>query len=379
MALSIIQSPQALIAAYQPIVFIIESDSVATQLRIAASITAMDGDMLQADSSKRAKFNLAEYTQRLITIYGQTSNIPVIYSNVPKLITFDFVEWSGIPISNTFDLTEVGPYYLLNAYIPVSRSVSFYQTYASLLAYLVSSKSALTWWPDEQKKVFPATKEFINFLQVSSADAITITLSLKLYFTDGTNSTSVAFTVADVDYMKLVYLPTGYTELGIEVLMSSAFPDKTLDYYSCTVKTGSTAISKEYKYVVDTNYYEHPRELHILNAFGFYEIFVCRGKGDKINELKSEIAITDGISIPDKLNWRVTRAQTVKVNTGHLTSAQLQWLSDMDFKEAFEMIGSVKHAIVFKDMEFNVSHDNEFLFNAELEYEYAFTQKTENE
>jgi hypothetical protein len=81
--------------------------------------------------------------------------------------------------------------------------------------------------------------------------------------------------------------------------------------------------------------------------------------------------------LPDKVSWKQEKEDLVKVNTGHLTKAQMQWLSDMDFTEAYEMIGAVLHPIVFKDMDLPILHDNINQYSAEIEYEYAYLETSE--
>ena len=68
----------------------------------------------------------------------------------------------------------------------------------------------------------------------------------------------------------------------------------------------------------------------------------------------------------------------VKVNTGFLTAAQMQWLSDLlDSTEAYELIHDNLHPIVFRDIILPVVHDGEFQYSADLEYEYAYNEVIE--
>ena len=89
------------------------------------------------------------------------------------------------------------------------------------------------------------------------------------------------------------------------------------------------------------------------------------------------MAVTDGKTLPDKLNWKITRNDLVKVNTGFLTAAQMKWLSDLDFTEAYEVINGNLHPIVFHDLKLTMVHDNDFQYSVDLEYEYAFNAVTE--
>lgn len=376
MALSILQNPPTLLLTYQPVTFILQSNATETPLRISAAVTQCDGDSLQADGDKKAQFDLSDYLQGLITTRHKTGSVAEVYSDVPLPVTFNFVEWSGDPPVDTFDLVEQGPYYLLDGFIPRSRRKAFYNTYSNMLAYLVATKSVLSWWPSsEAKRVQADQVEFINYLQITSADPVSIALRVTLLFTDATTGDAgTVHTVPDVAYMKLVYIPVGYTAMGLLLIVAQAFPGKTLAGYSVAVFQGSALVSRVYSYTLDTAWYQNPRTLYIKNAFGLLEVLRCTGKGEQNNKLTIEIARTDGHLLPDKISWKSEKEDVVKVNTGFLTQAQMQWLSDMDFKEAYELQGSVLHPIVFRDITLPVIHDNVYQYDAELEYEYAYNE-----
>lgn len=379
MTLSLISYPPPLIMAQAPVTIVVETDETTSPLRIAAGVTgSTDADSMQVDSNSQATFELSDYLQGLITARGFLATVPQQYTNNPKLVTFDFVEWSGSPPVDTYDLQEQGPYYLIDGAIPKQRRQALYTQHSNLIAYLIYTKSCLSWWPDEAKRILPTQKEFINFLQLYDANAITITLSATLTFTDGTTGASgTLFTVNGVDYMNLIYFPTGYADLGLAAIMASTYPTKTLAGYTVVVKTGSTVISKAYSYTLDTNYYQHARTLWIRNAFGLWEVLLCTGLGAQENEIKPQTAVTDGKTLPDKIAWRTDRTEVVKVNTGYLTNAQMQWLSELDYREAYEMISGVLHPLVFRDLTIRTDTDAEFQYSAELEYEYAYTEVTE--
>ncbi len=378
MALSIIKHPAPLILANQAVVFSVQSDSIVLPLRISGGVTQSDGDYVQADLAKTATFNLSDYLQGLITERGKTDNIPSVYAAVPQHLSFTFVEWSGDPPQDTFD-QETEEYFLIDAYVPKSKRLSVYTAYDTLLAYLTASKSCLSWFPEEAKKVLPLQKDFINFLQLHSPTPITATLSITLYFTDGTNAPAAgSSSISNMEYMQLGYFPTGFTQLGIALLMAQAYPDKTLSSYAVVVLHGSTAISKVYTYQVDENWYQYPRILYITNAYGLHEVVLCTGSSQQDNNFTFETAITNGETLPDKITWKTDQINVVKANTGFLTAEQLIWFSDLlASHEAFEMINSVLHPIVITEASVPVMHDDINQYVAEFTYEYTYTQITE--
>jgi hypothetical protein len=382
MALAILKHPAELIMAHQPVAFTLQSDASVSPIRISGSVQYMAGDSAQADYANMATFELSDYLQGLIIERGKTASLPVIYITTPKVVSFVFQDHVGDPSVSGPEI-QTNAYYLLDGYIPKSRRNAFYASYSNLLSYLKSSKSCLSWWPyNESKKILPGQQEFINYLQVFSPISIPITLNLVLVFTDGTTSNKGAvFTFDNVFYMGLVYFPTGYTQLGIAA-MAAAYTGKTLSGYKVSVNFGppnhSEQISKVYTYILDRNWYQNPRYLWIKNPFGLLEVLLCTGLGQQENSIKPEVVSTDGQSQPDKLIWRTVKSDVVKVSTGFLTAAQMQWLSDLiDTTEAYELINGNLHPIIFRDISLAVAHDGEFQYSAELEYEYAYNEFNE--
>lgn len=383
MALTITSQPPELIMAKQPVSFTVHSSETDTPLRIIGAVSGIAGDSVQPSAGNNATFELSDYLKTLVTERGKTDNTPSVYSNVPKSVTFIFQEMVGSPAVANPEL-ESDPFLLLDAYIPTSRRKSFYAANASLKAYLIGSKTCLSWWPvAEEKKVLPTQMECINFLQIISATPIPVQLDLTMWFTDGTYEFGQQIqTVSNVAYGQIVYFATGFTQLGVAAIAAAAHPDKTLASYSINLATGTynhdNRISTIYSYLPEFGYIQTPRILVFKNPFGFYEYLLCTGLSDQENTIKPETAVTDGLTLPDKLNWKTLKSDVVKVNTGFFTQAQMQWLSDLlETTEAFELIGTTMHPIVMSGVKLAVSHDGDYQFSSELEYEYAYTQHTE--
>jgi len=378
MTISLIQQPAKLILSRQPVVFKIQSDSVGTPLRLEGSVTGFPGDSVQADTDKKAAFEFSDYLQGLISERGKTGSTPEVYASVPKQVSFTFREWPGDPPAEADSLLS-GTFYLLDGWVPKSKRKALYTDYFTLLSYVQTTR-ILNWWPaGEPKKVLPGQKEFINFLQLQSTSAITVKLDVSLRFTDGSSaSAGTVFTVPDVAYMCLVYFPTGYTDLGLPAILRNNYPTKTLLSYTVGVKHNTTAVSIQQIYLLDASFFPDARVLCLTNSFGLWELVLCTGQVEQTNEIKPEIAVTDGSLFPDKLAWKVTKNDVVTVNTGFLTKAQTQWLSDLlNTTEAYELNGSTLHPIVLKDISISTVHDRDFIFSAELQYEYAYNEITE--
>jgi hypothetical protein len=387
MTLSIIKQPPALILAKQPVSFTVQSDETTMPIRIKACISgSADEDSVAADGSKQASFELSDYLQGLITERYKTAATPVVYTNNPFPVQVEFHSLLGSPPAAGSELVS-GVFNLLDGYVPKPRRKALYADYSSLQAYLQDKRTCLSWWPyAEAKKIQEDQKEFINFMQVFDLEnPCSLSMTVVILCDDGSTETMEAkFTVASVDPFETVYFPCGYEQLGMyDFLYDINRADDTWKWAkSYTVYVFNSALdlsSQSYTFELDTTYSENPRQLYIRNPFGLLERVRCTGQGEQHNDLKFEMVRTDGRILPDRLNWKYDKSNIVKANTGFLTKAQMQWLSDMDFLEAYELINDVLIPIVFRDLSLPIIHDSVYQYSADLEYEYAYSETNETD
>ena len=382
MAIQIIQSPPDLLLSKQPVVFVLASNATETPLRLGGGVTDLAGDSVATLPGRQESFDFAGYLQGLVTERGKQSNAPEAYEGVPKAVTFTFSEYYGTPPSYHY-MDETSAFLVLDGKVPDSRKKLLYSSYSNLLSYLQGTKSCLTWFPaGEPKKVLPDQMEFLNYLQVKSNTPVDLSLKVYLFFSDDIGVTMDApyGTVPSINKFGLVYFPTGFTQLGIESYVATNYPHKALVKYSVAVFSGAVPYSRIYSYIVDRNYYEHPRQLWIRNPFGLWEALLCTGEGETNHELTQDTVATDGISFPGTIAWRSEKTDSVKVNTGFLTSEQMTWLADLlDTLEAYEMIENVLHPIILKTIRMQSRHDGNYQYSADIEYEYSFNEVVEKQ
>ncbi len=379
--ITIQQQPPLLLLARQQVVFKVVSNSTQTPLRLKGTVSGIGSDSFPADIMTSAQFEFSEYIRDLSDERYKLSASPAKYTDAIATAIFKFYEVYGTPATDHNELAT-SSFYVLDGKIPNSQLKLFYQTYASLLEYLVSTKACLTWWlSSEAKKVLPEQKEFLNYLQVkTSGSSVSLQLKVGLLFTDGTSADmgSVYSAVSSVAYMEMVYFPTGYTQLGIEAWVATNHPGKVVSRYYVTIYSGATPYSRVYSYEVDRGYYENSRVLYIRNPFGMLEVLLCTGLASEGADNSNEVAVTDGQTLPAKLSWKNTRTDVVKINTGHLSVSGIKWLADLlDTTEAYELNGTVLIPIVLHEPKIALRHDGDYLYNADLEYEYAFSQPIE--
>jgi len=391
MSLTFVTRPPELILSQQPVVFVIGSDAEELPLRISGGITGEAGDSVQADSQKHAAFELSDYLQGLITERHKTADTPSVYTGVPKPVEFEFGEHIGDPPVKSLDVLT-SYHILLDGRIPRRMRREFYASHANLLAYLTSSKSCLTWFPyTEPKRVSKDQSEFINFMQVFDLEnPCDLYVNIILNLDDGNTRVMVnVFSALNVNPFEILYIPVGYTQLGIEQYLSTWNQENDTwiwakSYTVYIYNSGLDLLSQKYTFEIDEKYTQNARRLYIRNPFGMLETINCTGIGQQDNKYTMETLTTDGRILPDKINFRTSREAVVKCNTGHLTAKQMLWLSDImdveDYEtlEAYEMIGEILHPIVFREVNLPLVHDGDYQYSAELEYEYAYNEITEH-
>lgn len=378
MALTISQKPPVLLLADQPVVFKVTTNYT-NPLRIIGRVTGEAGDSLVPDANHQVQFELSDYLKGRISGNLKTANSPEIYSSIPVTIGFTFEEYYNDQVQATASSTG---HLLLDGKVPGRLRAALYDSYTSVLHFITSNKRCLTWWdPAIPKKVLPLQPEFLNFLQTHSITSVNLTLAVNLVLTDGSTVSGPSQTAINgVAFNKLVYFPTGYNQLGIPAHMAANHPGKTVQKYLVTVMSSGSVqpVSAVYNYAPDFKYYYKPRIFYVKNPFGMHEILLCTGLGAKSTEHKPEQASTDGINRADKLTWKNTRSDRMKVSTGYITADQAHWISDLlDTTEAFELIENLLYPIILSDSTLVPVRDSEYLFSAVLEYEYAYQEPVE--
>ena len=149
--------------------------------------------------------------------------------------------------------------------------------YASLdfFGQLSVSKQFMTWAP-LRKRVDRAQPDYLNFF-VWQVSATQLKISIRAYFDDATDQTSVVKTQTGVQYGQLYQIPTGPLNSGALQIN----PAKNVSRYEVTVLNQSdVAISQTREYVVEPDSHPRKRFILFLNSLGAYEVLLFTGQAD---------------------------------------------------------------------------------------------------
>lgn len=152
-------------------------------------------------------------------------------------------------------------------------SINFFAT------YLPANKKFLTWAPLE-KQVDRTQEDYLNYL-VFDATTAQLKLRLKVYFDDGTNSTSTILTQSAVVQWNLYQLPAGPANTGVLLIN----PAKTVTKYELWLEDQDDEVISEVRtYLLDL--FTHPRRrvFMFLNSLGAYETLRFTGQAELTTE-----------------------------------------------------------------------------------------------
>ncbi len=198
----------------------------------------------------------------------------------------------------------------------------------------------MTWLPGT-KKTFKDSKELLYFA-VQDLTLTKISLNVSYTCTDGTTGSFVAYELTTSTKYQVIECDCGYKELGLD----SVAVGKEVSAWSVHLKNNSAQTISEIRYFeINDNYYEFTRSFVFKNSYGVFETITFTGKGSdkKTYERESVSYISNQVetsfNVPDR-NSQVLQRSTYSVNTGWISSAMYDYMSDF-FKalEIYQIVG----------------------------------------
>jgi hypothetical protein len=196
------------------------------------------------------------------------------------------------------------------------------------------TKQFLTWAP-LRKRVTQTQPELLHFYVYT--DTITeLNLIVKLYFTDGTDSTHTIDTETGIEEEQVWRLPAGFTQLGLSTLASG----KTVKKYELWLTNQSDAIISEVRtYAMEYVEATENRFWLFTNSLGMFEILRTEGKTTESHELTRETSsnyLPNGYALDmGEIQSRVLGSmETLDVSTGYLDSkTEALWAKEILLSE----------------------------------------------
>lgn len=240
-----------------------------------------------------------------------------------------------------------------------------------------AGKKFLTTQP--RTKTITTTQQEYLYLY-NTATSGTMTIKLKVYYTDGTSSALTDKTTASAGYNQVYIFPVGYAQLAVAAVDST----KTVKYYEVYVYDVDHS-SETFTYYVDHKRYRLSRYFLFLNSLGGMDTLWCSGQEEEIG---MEVSMEEA-RLVEEYNYAATDAQitaynaefrdTVKVHTGWKTKEYIDHLRDLLISEAIYEIGSAAYIPVrLKPFSGTLYWNKSNKYSLELEFATAFLNEAYN-
>lgn len=189
--------------------------------------------------------------------------------------------------------------------------------------YLQTNKKFLTWAPliklvDRNQEDFLAFYAYGNFS--------TLKLSVKAYFDDDTDQTSVTKTLAGTGFSKMYLVPAGPTNTGANLID----PGKNLIKYELTLLDQADAVISETRtYMLTKSKHPLTRYILFLNSLGAYEVLRFTGQAQQTTEVVADpmqkFLVHDYQALDGEFEVNATKMiQQTNYSTGHIRGSMAE-------------------------------------------------------
>lgn len=298
-----------------------------------------------------------------------------------------YAEQYGTPA--TIKAIETSQYFTaLYGGVPFWKQVEYYNAGTSFWDRMKYDMNFLTWQP-KTKKISPSQSEKLYWLAwKNTLNNTQVRLRISCYYYDnGTLKCAVAYSGTQaVTYLDVYEIEVGYKRLCQLYNLEGYFLHDNEDgvpgqYYTVEVVTNTTpaqVLSETRTYQIDIAEYPYKREFLFLNSLGGYDVVRTTGIGE--SEAKQERTFVSSPYPKEfsnafrmKKQVFVTGNETMKVNSGWLTSDQANWFQDFLLSDdVFEIKNDILYPVVITSQSGPKKTDEQSpAYFVEFEYEYC--------
>ncbi len=241
-----------------------------------------------------------------------------------------------------------------------------------LTGYITSNQKFITWQP-RTKTVVAAQQEFLYFLVPSSTT--TVNLVAKIYYTDGSTSSSTILTKNPTVQNEIYILPTGYALL-------SPTAGKTVSKYQVWVTNQAAAVKSEvFTYKLSSKIEVDEHFFLFESSLGSWETLRTSGEqivGSSVESSVAQRTLQNGYTNADGEieKFDATGTNQFTQSTGFKTKADIDWLEDLLFsKKAIELINGIQVPILINIASITKYKSRDNLYAITFTYTHAFNNK----
>jgi hypothetical protein len=306
-------------------------------------------DKIVPDLQGEALVNVADYVKDLIDVdfqFPQTTGAAIIVrAAAKKAYQIRYAEAYGSTLA-VQALQTSEEYFALAGELGEDKLRAYYQFGESFWSRMSTSMNFLSWHP--LRKLITLTSPEKLYFPVWYTPTGHTYISLKCYFTDGTEATVtnyLTFTVAKYDVLEI---QCGYYALSLADYMASHQPTKTLRAYDLWLTANSAPVSETRHFDIDTASRPWERTFLFKNSLGVYEIFRSTGKATRKIAVTRDIATIDepiDFTPEHRAEFQTDHSleQLYEVNSGYFRNIEsVRWAIDefLGSDEVYEIRGA---------------------------------------
>ncbi|MFZ4412925.1 MAG: hypothetical protein ACOYOV_07565 [Bacteroidales bacterium] len=204
-------------------------------------------------------------------------------------------------------------------------------------------------WSDAQ--------QFLYF--VNSMANIAITHKIKLYYTDGTNTTMTKETFAGVLKGECLIVPAGFSQLNLQAVV----PAKECYKYEVWLENAGVVIGKVISYyLVPKPLYG--REFWFKNSMGGMEALLCEKQIHKLDIKRSELLSNNNYATDiDEIN------DSYECITGNKTMREIEHIAEfVASKKTYLLQKGIVYEVALEQGSYTLADETEDLYNYKFKY-----------
>jgi hypothetical protein len=246
----------------------------------------------------------------------------------------------------------------------------------STLKMLTAMKSGSTVLHNTQRQYLSV------FVPNGTGSSVTVTVKVKLFYTDGTNSADLSTLLTGSHQREqIISVGVGYTQLGIAALKDA---DKTVSHYEVFFTIADVGFTERFKFKVDYDYYRNSRYFLFFNSFGQYEILWVRGEQStevEYSTTQQDLAFTvrnesANVYYGNKTDSNIFYENKHKIASGTRAKWELNYVKEFfASKNKFLIEGNKLIAITTGNVKLNLGADDDTLFTFEFTYMPAMEER----
>jgi hypothetical protein len=239
---------------------------------------------------------------------------------------------------------------------------------------LFPSVPFLTWHP-QSMYVTPDQDEYLYYF-VSDDEITELKLKAKCYRNNNTTQTVVPRTKTGIGPAEIYIIPVGFNAIvGPEM----GYPELCWKYDVWLENQDGEKVSQVRTYFLDRKYYNNHRYFIFQTSLYGGDTLHTTGEGEEKNDLKSrEVSIINNaiaynVALGQNKNVDFLNQKGMKVTTGELTKAEVNWLDDMFCSpNVYEKLQGRYVPIRITSKSIAKGKDNDQRRTITFEYEYRF-------